>query len=477
MPKLPSDPTTGDDSSPGRDTSSDADADSDADTDADSDADSDTDSDADPCGSGTRVTGTSDLEDTASTVVIARFDRTDEGDPGDPALGSSVCALGDVVGDALSDYAIAAPHDSVHVGGTTFLYSGGVYIVPGGQSGAIAMDGNAPAGFSVLYDSNAAYAGSAMAPLQPAGGAVEGLVIASERASGDEIRCLSGTCSYLYYVGADALGASLDLSIRRSLLLVDRGVNAPALFPVGNVDPGAAGPSVALVLDWPYPTGNGTVVLLDEADLGAVTDDPPTFDASDYTNVPNPGVGEDDLFGNRVVAQDMDGDGLPELLVSAPGANTVYIWAGGAGFEAGPACTLSATGETFLGFQVAAAGNLSGADGSVVIASMDGNTPVVRVLPGGSACPAYPDLPYDPSMVSFNPVEVPGDPWFLAQPISVADVDGDGWDDLVLGLPGTSSRTGAVAVYYGPIGTSGVEEDLLLYGDVVGEEVGVAVAG
>lgn len=478
LPKLPEDARPGDDSAPIADSDSDADTDSDADSDADSDSDTDTDTDAEPCGDGaSRVTGIANLEDTATTLVETTFDRVDEGDAGDPAFGSALAALGDVVGDALPDFAVAAAHESVHVGGSTYLYSGAVYIVPGGQSGDITMDGNAPTGFSVLYDSSAAYAGSAMAPLQSAGGFVQGLVITSERASGDEMRCISGTCSYVYYVPSDSLGATLDLSIRRSFLLEDRGVNAPALFPVGDVDPAASGPSVALVLNWPYPTGNGTVVLLHESELSAITDDPPTFEADDHTNVPNPGAGEDDLFGFRVLSQDMDNDGVPELLVSAPGANAVYIWAGDAGLDGAPTCTLTATGESDLGMQMAAAGNLSGVDGSVVIASMDGNTPVVRVIGGSRACPEHPDLPYDTSVLSFDPIEVPGDPWYPSQPVTVADLDGDGWDDLLLGLPGTVSRTGAVAVYYGPITASGVTEDLLLYGDSAGGEVGVAAAG
>jgi len=163
-----------------------------------------------------------------------------------------------------------------------------------------------------------------------------------------------------------------------------------------------------------------------------------------------------DRFGQGVAVADFDGDGLVDVAVSAPGAadgaGTVAMYRGLAGgFEESP--TWQETGEAGqgLGFSLASAGDVDG----------DGRA---ELLVGVLTCPL--DFWARGALLLAGPDGEPwsggaaGGPWQVclsdyqySEPAvaGVGDVDGDGYDDLAVGDPGTGEdlALGALLVWHG----------------------------
>jgi hypothetical protein len=185
------------------------------------------------------------------------------------------------------------------------------------------------------------------------------------------------------------------------------------------------------------------------------------------------GEAEGDAFGRALGgAGDVDGDGLPDLVVGAPGADPAgngsgrvrvlrgldgaVLWSadGGASFDG-------------LGASVAGAGDVNGDGRDDVIAGApgaDGNTGYARVYSGVGG-----------AVLWTFPGDAPGDRAGAAV-AGVGDLDGDGRDDVAVGFPGSGARTaggGRVVVF------SGADGALLL--DIAGTDpyagLGASVAG
>jgi hypothetical protein len=177
------------------------------------------------------------------------------------------------------------------------------------------------------------------------------------------------------------------------------------------------------------------------------------------------GVGFYDQLGSVVgSAGDINGDGHPDVLASAPnnntgalGAGAIYVWFGGPAFDTTADLTLlsSATNEHLM--TATNAGDVN-ADGysDLIGAGRD----QVRVWFGGSSPNAVPDLTLLRTYASVA---------------GAGDVNGDGTDDFVVGAPNDAGGA-RVSVYYGGSAVDTLE-DLYYVGNHVGAAVGLSVAG
>ncbi len=153
-------------------------------------------------------------------------------------------------------------------------------------------------------------------------------------------------------------------------------------------------------------------------------------------------------FGSTVAgAGDVNGDGMDDLLVGAPGAadgGRAYLWAGGSGLETDGAWDvgIARDGATF-GTSVAGLGDVN-RDGYADIAVGAPGAGEVHVFLGSAA-----GLTTAATVLAAPPTDRLG-----ASVSTAGDVDADGYDDIIVGLPGASDGDGEARVYTG--GPTGV---------------------
>ena len=194
------------------------------------------------------------------------------------------------------------------------------------------------------------------------------------------------------------------------------------------------------------------------------------------------GEHENDQFGwSAGTAGDVNGDGYADIIVGAPnydvGRGRVYVYHGSAGgIETTPSFT--ATGELtldYFGFSVAGAGDVNG-DGydDIIVGAkgFDDDTGKVYVYHGG------------PSGLNETPVftEVGQDATsnFGVAVAGAGDVDGDGYDDVIVGAPLNpvgGQYAGKVYVYLGGPGGLVKPAAFVATGENAGDDFGFSVAG
>jgi hypothetical protein len=189
-----------------------------------------------------------------------------------------------------------------------------------------------------------------------------------------------------------------------------------------------------------------------------------------------------DYFGVSVAgAGDLNGDGFGDLAVGAilndagaPNGGRAYVYFGGRSPDGD--ADVSVTGKTtygWLGYSVAGAGDFDGDgyDDLLVGAPMENpggpNSGAAYLLAGGRSMDGAPDLVW------------PGAPYDnLGFSVAGAgDLNGDGFDDIVLGAPQNSTggaSAGAARLCYG--GAADNSTDFALYGGP-GESMGWPVSG
>ncbi len=222
---------------------------------------------------------------------------------------------------------------------------------------------------------------------------------------------------------------------------------------------------------------------------------PTGLDASTEQKLSGSTVREGDGFGSTMsAAGDVNGDGHADLLVGAYGSDgpagkdrgAVYVYLGGAsGLDVATEQRLAASdAENYdlFGFAVAGAGDLDG-DGFDDVAigafgedSLGNDSGAVYVFYGSASG-------IDPTTEQRLTASDGGDYAAFGDAVSGrVDLDGDGFDDLVVGAPGddeAGSYGGAVYVFYGSAtGVDAATEQKLIASDVGGyDSFADAVAG
>ncbi len=176
---------------------------------------------------------------------------------------------------------------------------------------------------------------------------------------------------------------------------------------------------------------------------------------------------------------DLDGDGVDDFVVGVPYYSTnmgeaCVIPGGGSGeqtlAEASDFCFTGETAKSYTGRSVANLGNSLDGESTLGISSFETDTVYLM----GMA-----DIPTDGSSISLSYASdrMSGESGsYFGYRLSAGDLDGDGVDDVVVGAPGDNSGDGSVHLFLGPVSgeLSDSDADTTLAGDASSEQ-GAAV--
>ena len=196
-----------------------------------------------------------------------------------------------------------------------------------------------------------------------------------------------------------------------------------------------------------------------------------------YTILGAPG----DALGSALATGDVDNDGYREIIIGAPGNNRVYIIKGGPSVSgtldltgAAPSGSLKMIQAPGLG-RVLMAGDVTG-DGIYDILMGAPSANLVYLIPGANG--AIPTA----ATTTFFGID-PGDEAGTA--IRILDIDADGKNDLVIGAPGADgpsngrANAGDVYVLLGPVGSGPLSlstANIVFYGAAAGDRAGDTLA-
>ena len=334
--------------------------------------------------------------------------------------GYSVSSAGDVNGDGYDDLIIGA--DQADPGGSA---SGEAYVVYGGATGSdlvldrSTLDGTN--GFTLTGADAFDRAGFSVSSAGDVNGdGYDDLLIGAYRA---DLNGESSGETYVIYGGADAPGAGGVLALSPSML---DGVNG--FIVTGTAVYDYAGTSVSSAGDVNGDGYDDLIIGANSADPGGASRVGESYvvyggpastggrvnlaDLDGTNGLRLPGIDRDDLSGSSVSsAGDVNGDGYDDLIIGANGAD--------------PGGKTSA-GESYVVYGASAPGT----GGVLALSALDGTNGLI--LNGVDR--------FDTSGRSVS---------------SAGDVNGDGYDDLIIGARGGNSSAGASYVVYG--GATGTE--------------------
>jgi hypothetical protein len=204
--------------------------------------------------------------------------------------------------------------------------------------------------------------------------------------------------------------------------------------------------------------------------------------ADDQADFVFAGEAVDDNFGRSVSgAGDINGDGFSDVIVGAPQRTgsqfgKAYVYFGGVDADTTADLVIVAPAVSLLGTAVGAAGDINGDgfdDFAVRVSDGDGGVGKTNVYFGGASPDTTADLTLDDLLAGEGAAESP-------QALGHLDFNGDGYDDLVIGLGESdvlNTDAGVAYVYFGGPGVD-VNFDLFLGTatslDYFGESVGSA---
>ncbi len=191
-----------------------------------------------------------------------------------------------------------------------------------------------------------------------------------------------------------------------------------------------------------------------------------------------------DYFGTSVSgAGDVNGDGYDDVIVGADGkdiggnlnAGAAYIYFGGPSMDSIPDVILAGdTADDYFGTSVSGAGDVNGDGYDDVIVGAD-----EKDIGGNSDVGAAYIFFGSPNMDSIPDVVLVGDSkdgYFGCSVSGAGDVNGDGYDDVIVGEEGRDSTKGAAFIFYGGQSMDSID-DISSYGAQNGQYLGCSVSG
>ena len=366
-------------------------------------------------------------------------------------FGTAVAA-GDVSGDGVDDFIVGAYYEN---GSTS--YSGTAYVFYGPMtSGFTASNSSADVTLSgkASYD----YFGWGTRTADLDGDGTDDLIV---NAYGDDTGASTGGAAFVFYgpVTSDMSSSSADAAIV--------GVNTSdyvGYYPseVGDFDDD--GDQDVVVGAHYYDLGSlysvGILAMFDEPSGEYDIDE---ADTTLYGATSNSYTGYSMDMGT-----DLNGDGTSDIMWSDPGRKTVYTVYGPATADT---YIYSDSSVTYYGSTTYAGASVESGD-----VNGDGYTDVVIGIPydtnGGSSAGAYSiffgpvssdknmEEDFDAYIIGSGTYNYMGNPYYGQ--IEIEDLNGDDTDDLLIGgmyneLGGSSSNSGALMMFYGPVtGVKGV---------------------